>query len=174
MVMQLQYLIFTGLNIVLSAVLIVFIVLIVRKGDWKPTTMTVFLFLLCSLGFLLGAVFEFYSKTVFWSKFWGKLNYFFIVFIPVLWLRFSILHSSPGSDLPVSIAFLLLIIPVATILMLLNNSWSFLMWSEITEYQMGKYLVIEVEHGPWFWIYAIYSYSIVMLGVIILLRSYIL
>jgi diguanylate cyclase (GGDEF)-like protein/PAS domain S-box-containing protein len=172
--MYLQYLALITVNLILTAVLCVLLVRILLRKNKTQTVITLFLFTLCTVGYLLCSVFEVITTTTRWTLFWGKALYFFIAFLPILWLRFCIIHTNPDKDIPVSAVIMLLIVPFATFCILINESWSVLMWSSVRPAQIGPFLTFHVTHGFWFWVYAVYTYSLAVIGVVIILRSYIL
>lgn len=100
----------------------------------------------------------------------SKLEYFGGVFIPYLWLRFAL--GTSGQERPMSRPILsgLLVIPFATILLALTNEYHGFVWAQPRFAIIANSPVYTPVYGSWFWVYITYSYTVFMIGTIILGR----
>jgi PAS domain S-box-containing protein len=105
-----------------------------------------------------------------WHKFWTYVQFVPIPFTPVLWLLFAIQYTrqnkSPGSK----ILGLLFIVPVLTVIMAWTNDLHSLMWSSMKMTTLNDVALLQVEFGPYFNFYAIYSYIAIFVGIFLFLR----
>jgi PAS domain S-box-containing protein len=101
--------------------------------------------------------------------FWAKFQYFGIVTVPLLWLIFALQYTSHDGWLTRRTLALLSIIPVVTLVLALTTEAHGLIWSEY-HVEAGPVSVLNVTHGPWFWVYWIYSQVLVLIGTIFILR----
>jgi PAS domain S-box-containing protein len=104
--------------------------------------------------------------------FWSKLQYFGITALPALWFMFALEYSQVGEQ-PQRIRqpylALLWTIPVITLILALTNEMHGLIWSEITPIQGTTSTFFLYEHGVWFWIFAVYSYTTLLTGTLLLI-----
>lgn len=102
---------------------------------------------------------------------WGILQYFGIAFAPYAWLIFSLSYNDDEKKHPRYFLTLTALIPSITTLLALTTKWHGLIWSEYHITQQGNLSVLEVSHGIWFWVHFAYSYIILLIGAIILVRT---
>jgi signal transduction histidine kinase/CheY-like chemotaxis protein len=67
-------------------------------------------------------------------------------------------------------ALLLFIIPAITILMLWTNDLHHLMISDFGFVKVDQMTVLDTTYGSWFWVHAVYSYSLFLLGTLLLVK----
>jgi PAS domain S-box-containing protein len=103
--------------------------------------------------------------------FWGKLEYFGIASVPVLWVVFAYEYANQGKQLTRLVRVLVAAIPAITILLVLTTEWNGLVWHEIYLQQSPGIAALGIVHGPWFWVHLAYSYVMLITGAAIILRS---
>jgi PAS domain S-box-containing protein len=104
--------------------------------------------------------------------FWGKSQYIGIGTIPLLWAIFAYSHSSPGTRITRRNIILLSIVPLITLILAFTTERHGLIWKSIRIETMGRFSALQVTHGLWFWIYWLYSYVLLAVGTIFILRSF--
>ena len=104
--------------------------------------------------------------------FWGKSQYIGIVTVPLLWVIFASAHSTPGIRITRRNVILLSILPFITLLLAFTTELHGLIWSSIRIHTAGTFSALEVTHGFWFWVYWVYSYILLVVGTIFILRSF--
>jgi diguanylate cyclase (GGDEF)-like protein/PAS domain S-box-containing protein len=118
-----------------------------------------------------GGVFETSTLSVSNAVFWSKVQYVGIVSIPPSWLLFCLSYT--GQDQWFKRRFLALFwgIPLVALVLAATNEWHGLIWSHVYLSRIGSIPDIIYEHGPFFWIMAIYSYLLLVVGALVLIGA---
>lgn len=99
--------------------------------------------------------------------FWAQTQYPGIAVIPTAWLAVALQYSGRGSWLTRRNLALLSIMPLATIVLAWTNGYHGLIWSEITVDASSSLTVLMLDHGAFFWGNVIYSYIILLVGIVL-------
>lgn len=102
--------------------------------------------------------------------FWANLAFFSIVLIPLNWLIFALFYTNQGHLLTRRRLLLLLIMPVLTLIAIWTNPYHWLFRTSVFQVNTGSFVVLEATLGPLFWIHTAYSYMLLLIGAIILVR----
>ena len=102
--------------------------------------------------------------------FWSKVEYLGIVNIPVLYLILALEFAQQDRFLSRRNKLLLWVIPILTLIMTWTNELHALIWSSFQQVEFNNNLILGVGHGMVFWIYAAYSYLLLLLGAIVLVQ----
>ena len=98
---------------------------------------------------------------------WAKIKYFGVVVIPLAWYLFADQHLSPqGRSARTLRSWLLLVIPLITLLLLWTNDFHSLVWRAVRTQESGPLLLLEFERGPWAWFFVFYSYALITAGTV--------
>lgn len=97
-------------------------------------------------------------------------SYLGVVTIPVAWLIFTIRFTKSDRYLGHKKSLLLFLIPAITILMLWTNDLHHLMISDFGFVKVDQMTILDTTYGSWFWIHAVYSYSLFLLGTLLLVK----
>lgn len=128
-----------------------------------------FLFLtLCVCLWSLGYALELTCVDQGWKFLWTKVLYIGIVAVPATWLLFTLQHAGMERWTTPRILALLAVEPVVTLALAWTSPHHQLLWSRIYLQNPGDFVVLLVDHGPWFWVHAIYSYALLVLGIFII------
>jgi signal transduction histidine kinase len=100
---------------------------------------------------------------------WARLAYVGISLAPPAWLFFSLYYTGRDRALTGRFIALLLLIPLITLLLAFTNELHGLVWASARLDNGGPFLALAVEHGPWFWVFAIYGYIVNLLSVLLVL-----
>ena len=103
--------------------------------------------------------------------FWAKLEYLGIVSVPVLWAIFTLRYSHQDRWLTRRNVALLWLVPVISLGMVATNEWHGLVWSSISPNPTGQSDSLAYSHGVWFWVHTVYSYALVLIGTVALVRA---
>ena len=101
----------------------------------------------------------------------AKLQYLGVAPIGVLFLLFASTYNRVawlGDRLLRTIVW---IIPIVTFLLVLTNEQHWFHWSSIDDVRTGAGTRLIYSAGPWYWIHAIYSYFLILIGTLILVRG---
>jgi PAS domain S-box-containing protein len=123
-----------------------------------------------SIFYVAGVIsFDLYFKTVV-----TKLMYIGVLGVALSWTAFSLVFSGHGDWLSRRTTSLVLVVPIITFILIWTNESHRLFWSEaslITDPVTGLVLLNTPPHW-FFWVHAVYTYSILLFGTFFLVRQY--
>ncbi len=139
-----------------------------RHGNPGNIAFSLIMISLCIWSF--ASVFEAGTPLLEEKIFWSKCQYIGIAALPVFWLQFAAEYTRQR---PISrqIHQLILVIPTITLLMAFTNERHYLLWSEITLLP-GPIHIAKYAHGPWFFVHITYTYSLLLIGTIWLVKAF--
>ena len=143
--------------------------------DRRTTTgggMALALLALACAEWSLGYALEIAGGDMSTKIFWGKSQYIGIVSVPLLWIIFAYSHSTQGTRMTPRNVSLLSIVPLITLILALTTEVHHLVWKAVQIPPAGAFPGLEIDHGPWFWIYWIYAYALLLIGTIFIIRSF--
>jgi PAS domain S-box-containing protein len=120
----------------------------------------------------LAVVFEHASMDLAVKIIWIKMSYFGIVILPPAWLIFTVQYADRSKWLTRRTLTILAILPITTLIMVWTNDSYHLMWKDIWIDTSLSYPLDAVTHNTGFWIQAMYSYLLILLGTITLLSVF--
>jgi PAS domain S-box-containing protein len=103
--------------------------------------------------------------------FWDKLMFVGVVTTPVAWLAFALEYTRRKPWANAGRIALLLICPVLTMLFILTNELHGLFWTKIAITTQGGFTLLDNINGPWFWVHALYSYTLITIGLVVIVRA---
>lgn len=116
------------------------------------------------------AVFEAAAKTVFFKIVFSVITYIGITTVPVLFLIFICRYLGRDRWLTRKNTGFLFIVPAVTFIIACTNHYHGLLWSEITLAESSATGIYAIyAQGPWYWVNAIYSYTLVITAMLILI-----
>jgi signal transduction histidine kinase len=101
----------------------------------------------------------------------AKFQYLGVAPIGVLWLLFASDYSRVAWTGDRVLRALVWIVPAITFLLALTNEQHWLYWAAIDEVQTAAGSRLVYTGGPWYWIHASYSYFLVLIGTLIMVRG---
>ena len=114
---------------------------------------------------------EMASRDIFMQIFWGKVQYFGISSVSVLFFLFALEYAQNRRLLKSKWLWLLWIFPVICIILVWTNDSHHLIWTEITQMDFGSYVIAKFGHGPVFYMFVAYSYIMLVAGTVVLIRQ---
>lgn len=167
---MLQYWIFLSLAPIAAAM-----VILIAGYAWlrpgSPLARSLAWYLLAVAGFLSANILELIEGTPDGAAFFARVEYLFIPLIPVLWLRFALFYIGRADWASPRRMWLFAILPVMTALLAWSNSLHGLVWAQHTYNALGEswgtFLV--QRYGPWFWAQGVYSYILLLGGVLLIM-----
>ncbi len=114
------------------------------------------------------SIFEVRSVTIVERMFWLRVQIPAYPCVPVLWLLLTL--NWVGRPLRARRAAALFLVPLATVLMHWTNRWHSLYWTRIWIDHSGPLPTMGRTYGMGFWLHTAYSYSLLMIGLVVLLR----
>ncbi len=140
-----------------------------RSGDESIT----FAWLMLSAGaWSLCYALELLSSTLAAKIFWSNVAFAFYAAISVLWLVFSLQYAGRKAWLTRRRCVLLCIEPLLISLLLWTNNAHHLIYSAVQLRMVGGIDRLQFTRAPIFWLHFLYSYSLTLVGVFLLLRVF--
>jgi len=155
---------------ILSAITAFSVAMIAWKRRAVPGAISLALMLIAAGIWALAYAIELSVTSLQAQIFWSKVEYLGIINIPVLYLVFSLEYAKQERYLTKRSTLLLWVIPVITLLLTWTNELHLLIWSGLRQINFNNNLVFAVDHGTFFWIYATYSYMLLIIGTVILVQ----
>ncbi len=116
----------------------------------------------------LGYAFELANDDRSTKILWAKIQYFSIVTITTSWLAVTLQYTGRGNWLTHRNLAFLAVIPLVTVILVWTNGVHNLIWTDINSEVHGSLVVLELVHGAWFWLFAAYSYLLLIAGIVFL------
>ena len=141
---------------------------------WRPpnTGRYAFIALMLSISWwALGYSVELGVSTLSAKIFWTNLQYLGISLVPVSWLVFALQYAGREEWLNRRTISYLLIWPLITQLLAWTNPSHHLFRARAWVQSAGPFPVLEVDFAIGFWLHALYSYLLILLGVYLLVRA---
>ena len=98
----------------------------------------------------------------------AQFSYIGIALTPVAWIVFAITYSQRVRKISRHLFNTISVIPAITLLLALSNPWHELIWSHWAMVEIDGFTGFVTEHGFWFYVHAVYSYSLILVGTAIL------
>jgi diguanylate cyclase (GGDEF)-like protein len=139
---------------------------------WRSQTGGMYFLLLMSSGalFSFGNAAELASINVDTKILWARLSYLAVVNVPPLWLLFTSSYTQRGAFLQ-RYAPALWLVPIITVGLMWSNSYHGLFWTLITPLTNMPGSWLTYTAGPGLWLNSLYSYILVIVGILFLLRT---
>jgi signal transduction histidine kinase len=103
---------------------------------------------------------------------WLKVEYVGIVAVPFTWLIFVLDHTGREKWLTRRNLGLLSAAPLVTLALAWTNEIHGLLWHDMRLDASGSFAWLSYSFGAWLWGYTAYSYFLILLGVLLLIRTF--
>ncbi len=103
--------------------------------------------------------------------FWIKFMFVGVVATPVAWLVFALEYTGRKAWTTHQRILLLSILPLLTMGIILTNDAHHLFWTSASLAREGGFLLLNTGNGPWFWVHAAYTYTLIMIGLVLIVRA---
>lgn len=101
---------------------------------------------------------------------WSQLSYFGIAFLPVSFFFFTQAYNQKHQFVSAKNYLLFSILSFVTIALVLTNQQHHWVWKKISLPENSNFMFY--EHGLWFWIFYGYTFLLITLGLLNLIRAY--
>ncbi len=105
-------------------------------------------------------------------RFYVQIEYAGICLLPVFYLFYILEYTGREKHLNTSLYPLFFIIPLVTISMLMSNDVHHLFYAQSSFKTAGRYYYHALVPGPFYYLHVVYSYGLIVLGIVLLLKSY--
>lgn len=161
---------------IILAPLAVLLVLRVGVHVWRyrsvPGGMPLLAMVVLAAGWLITNSLEVVSQTLGAKLFWARSTYVFITAFPIAWFAFATSFSGRHNWVRSASFWGVSLLALVTIVLVQTNDWHGLVWSKVEFLEKPPFNGIRVWYGPWFWFMVIYSYSLVAVGSLLMLHTY--
>ena len=156
--------------VMILAAILALIVLLVGWPRRKSISGVYFIAFLLSVTFwLVSSTVESFVTAQSTRILWAQISYIgFIQVYPYLFL--FVVSYIRQSKIHPSMIMALMVIPFITLILVWTNSYHGWVWSGFTQGSIENNVLI-FHHGFWFWVYVVYLYSVLLTGVIYLIRT---
>ena len=111
------------------------------------------------------------ATTLELKKFWLNIAFIGVVATPVAWMTFAFEYTGRKVWINARRLALLSIIPLTTLLIIFTDKWHHLFRTSETLASEGGYVLLNTTNGPWFWVHAAYTYTLIMIGLFLIVRA---
>ncbi len=163
---NLAYLAFLTLSVVLPLALLIYI------RDWERNLRVKLFILIISMSLLwsiayIAQLVSFLPSAVFWLK----TKYIAITMLPVFWFLFALEYTGKNDWLNKRFFAVIFSVPVFNLLMVWTNEIHGLFFEKFSFSEVGPFLTHNAVINSIFWFHSVFSYSLLILGVLIILWS---
>jgi len=168
----LQYKIFLAIAPVTIVLLLFLAALIFHARRNTPTPDPMFWLCVLLLGHIICNALEQITTTPAGTIFFAKITYLFLTAIPVVWIVFTLRYTGRDGRFRLRHLLLLFLAPVLSDILVFTNELHGLIWSNVAYVPLGRLLTMRVEHGFWFYVAALYNYSLLAIGAFIIFMEF--
>ena len=105
--------------------------------------------------------------------FWLRLEYIGVAFLPAMWLQFIVKFIGKKHWLTITREIVIYIIPTITFIAVWTNDYHHLYYSNIKVITSGPFPLLSLSIGPWYIIHTIFFYTLLILGLVLLLNKFV-
>ena len=116
-------------------------------------------------------IFELAGTNMEAKLFWEFIRFIGVVSVPIAWLVFALEYTGRQVWSSTRRIALLSILPLTTIIILLTNSQHHLFRASYTLTTEGGLLLLNTTNGMWYWVHALYTYTLIMIGLVLVIRA---
>ena len=104
--------------------------------------------------------------------FWDNVSYMAIVIFPVSWILFVFEYSGKSKYITKSLIFLMSSFSLLILIIVWTNQYHYLFRSDIFLIEISGVLAFGKKYGPLFWLFIIYFYFLIIIGIFYLFQSF--
>lgn len=105
------------------------------------------------------------------KTFWSMMKFGGVVATPVTLLIFALEYTGRKAWINARRLAMLSILPLTTMIVLITNDLHGLFWTSKDLAFEGGFLLLATVNGPWFWVHAAYTYTLIMIGLVLIVRA---
>jgi PAS domain S-box-containing protein len=139
-----------------------------RKTVGAPP-LAVLMFILFEWGTVY--IFELAGTNIQTKIAWEAVKFVGVVATPVAWMVFAFEYTGRKVWLNTRRLAMLSIIPLTTIIIIITNGSHKLFRARYELTTEGGFLLLKTVNGPWFWVHAAYTYILIMIGLVLIIRA---
>ena len=136
-----------------------------------PGAWLLFIILLALNVWLSGKVFELLVTSLSAKVFWANVQYFGIVVLPPAFLTLALEINGRVGIARARLFRALCVVPLITTLIIWTNEAHLFFRTSVELSPLGPILVISATHGWWFYVHTVYSYTLILIAVVMFFRA---
>lgn len=133
---------------------------------------SIFIMMVCSSFWIFCELMYLLTNTYHLKMFWYIFKYIGIVSVPVAWFVLAFQYYMSNSQLTKKWIVLLMIVPSITIIMAFTNTWHGLFLDNFVLEVYENMTLIKSRGQIFYWINVLYSYSLILVGTVLISASY--
>jgi len=102
--------------------------------------------------------------------FWERVQWAAIAVVPLFFFLFIAEFTGREHLLSRRVVPFLFVVPAVTVALVWTNPAHHLMWGEYELVRTAGMVTLSLEFGPWFWVYFLFAYTLLVVGFVLLLR----
>ena len=142
---------------------------VIRGRRAAPGAQYLFFLQLGAAAWAFAAFFEMAATTVPLKILWSQVSYLGVATTPGLFFLFAAAYAQADKHLTRRTIALLGIVPALTFVVILSGQLRTWHWSDVIINPQTNIAVY--EHGPWFWVFVAYQYTLLATGILLLIRA---
>lgn len=103
----------------------------------------------------------------------ARLQYFGLAFVPVAWFLFAAEYSGVCRSFARKYEKVFYLLPFLVILLMLTNNAHGLFFDGLSIDRSRDFPVLMIGHGPFFWIFYLYSFVLLVFGIVFFLKQFV-
>ena len=112
------------------------------------------------------------AATDFATKvFWLDVTFIGVVSLPVAWMTFAFEYTGRKAWINARRLAMLSILPLTTLIIIFTNNSHHLFRTSEKMASEGGFLLLDTLNGSWFWVHAAYTYTLIMIGLFLIVRA---
>jgi PAS domain S-box-containing protein len=161
------------LPLVVTAILLVPLALLLRRRRGAPGVGPLAALITGIALWSLAYAFSLAQVALSAQLFWANVSFLGIGLVPASWLAFALEYVGLGAWLTRRRLALLAIEPLLAVALAATNDLHLLFRTQVRLLNVGPYLVLDSTFGPAFWLHTAYSYVLIVVGTVLLVRSFV-
>lgn len=158
--------------LLLTAFATILIAVLATRRSNVPGTRGLFWLMVGVTIWTVGYAFELSMTELGWQLFWAKVEYLGILSAPVLWFVITIQYTRRNELLSPRTFLLLTVVPLVVLVLVWTNELHGLVWAQWRQKFTPVGVILDLVHGPVFYLVVAYSYLMMFAGSVLLVVSF--
>ena len=158
--------------LLLSSIVSAIVIYLLLKRKPSPGSRCLIVCMACAFLWALSDLLNLGSLTLSSKLFWDNISYIAIVIFPIAWIFFVLEYSGKSLNLNKILIIFTSCFSFLTLLVVWTNQYHHLFRSEIFLTEVSGVIVFGKTYGPLFWLFIVYFYLLMIIGVAMLFQSF--
>lgn len=158
--------------LLLSCLVSAIVIYILLKREQSPGSRYLTICITAAFVWALADLLNLGSTSLPNKLFWDNISYIAISIFPVSWILFVFEYSGKSKYISKSLILLMSLFSLATLIIVWTNQYHHLFRSSIFLIEISGVLAFGKVYGPLFWLFIIFFYSLIILGIFLLFQSF--